>query len=148
MHAIYRAKHTGKATVLVELQNPNHVSSIGCSQILFTEHMNNCSRNPLDTLDGLTHTHGQVVINEISRDVACQHAQCGGDLLDCAMARLSGGIPPLLKKSIMPHDTFTNGIKQLDTHSEMPPKIAFQIYWIINKVAPHQLVVPFDPLPP
>jgi hypothetical protein len=31
--------------------------------------------------------------------------QCGGDLLDCYMAKLSGGILPLLEKSIIPHDT-------------------------------------------
>jgi hypothetical protein len=54
----------------------------------------------------------------------------------------------LLEKSIVPHDTFTNGVKQLDTHSKIPLKITFQINWIIHKVAPHQLGVPFDPLPP
>jgi hypothetical protein len=121
--------------------------SIGCSQILFTEHSNNCSRQPLDTLDGLNLTHGQVVINKISRDAVCQHAQCGGDLLDGAMAKISD-IIPLLKKSIAPHDTFTNGVKQLDIHSKTPVKITFQINWIIHIVAPHQLVVPFDPLLP
>jgi hypothetical protein len=119
--------------VFVELRQPSHVLRIEFSQILFTEHSNNCNRKPLDTLDGLTLTHDQVIINKIIRDAVCQHVQCGGDLLDCYMAKLSGGILPLLKKSIIPHDTFTNGVKQLDTHSETLPKITFWIYWIIKK---------------
>jgi hypothetical protein len=51
MHAIC-IKHTWKSTVLVELQKPSRVLSIGCSQILFLEHPKNCNRKPLDTLDG------------------------------------------------------------------------------------------------
>jgi hypothetical protein len=66
-----------------------------------------------------------VVINKISRDVVYQHAQCGGDLLDGAMAKLFGDIPPLLKKFVKHHDTLTNGAKEFDVHSEMPPKIIF-----------------------
>jgi hypothetical protein len=35
----------------------------------------------------------------------CQHAQCGGELLDCAMAKISGTILPLLEESIILHHT-------------------------------------------
>jgi hypothetical protein len=90
------------------------------------------NRKPLDALDGLTLTHGLVVINKISQDVVCQHAQCGTELMDGAMSKLWSDIPPLLEKSIILHVTFTNGVKQLDAHSETPPKIIFQINWIIN----------------
>jgi hypothetical protein len=75
------------------------------------------------------------------------HAQCGSDLLDGVMAKLSDGIPHLLKKSIILHNTFTNGVKQSDAHLVAPPKIIFWLNRIINKVAPHQLVVPSNPLP-
>jgi hypothetical protein len=58
-------------------------------------------------------------------------------LLDCAIVKLSGGFSCLLEKSIIPHYTFKNGVKQLDTHSETPPKITFRLNMIINKVASH-----------
>jgi hypothetical protein len=64
------------------------------------------------------------------------------------MAKLSGGVPPLLKKCVVLHNPLKNGFEQFDTHLETAPKIIFRINGIINKVAPHQLVVPFNPLPP
>jgi hypothetical protein len=78
-----------------------------------------------DTFDGLTITHVQVIINNIRQDNLCQHAQCSGHLLDGAMAKLSGDIPPLLEKCVVLHDGLTNGFEQFDSHSETPPKIIF-----------------------
>jgi hypothetical protein len=77
--------------------------------------------------DGLTLTHGQVDINKIHRDTICQHEQCGGDLLDSAMAKLSDGIPPLLEKCGILHETLTNDFKQFDSHPEIASKIIFGV---------------------
>jgi hypothetical protein len=101
-----------------------------------------------DTFDGLTITHGQVVINKIHRDNLCQHVQCGGDLLDGAMAKLFGDIPPLLEKCAVLHNRLANGFEQFDSHYETPRKIFFWKNGIIHKVSPYQLIVSFNPLLP
>ena len=63
MHAIYRAKHIWEPVSFVHLQNPCGVFSIRSSQILRTKYLHNSHYESLDTHDGLTLTHGQVVIN-------------------------------------------------------------------------------------
>jgi hypothetical protein len=87
--------------------------------------VNDCKQKALDIFDGLTLTHGQVVINKIRWDTIYQYSQCGGDLLDGAMAKLFGGILSLLEESIELCHTLTNVFKQLDSHSKMAPKILF-----------------------
>jgi hypothetical protein len=43
--------------------------------------------------------------------IICQYSQCGIDLPDGAMAKLSSGIPPLLEESVKLCDTLANGLK-------------------------------------
>jgi hypothetical protein len=65
------------------------------------------------------------------------------------MAKVSGGIPPLPEKCVYFMTHSQNGFEEFDSHSETPPNIIFFVNnGIINKVAPHQLVVPFYPPPP
>jgi hypothetical protein len=99
----------------------------------------------LTDFDGLTLTHGHVVINKIHRDTICKHSQCGGDILDGTMDKLSGGIPPLLEESVKLCHTLTKFFKQLDSHSKMIPK-SFSGKKGSSMKSPHKLVVPFDPL--
>ena len=64
------------------------------------------------------------------------------------MAKFSGAIPPLLEEPIILGHTLRNVFKQLDSHPKTAPKVSLGVNGLLYEVAPHQLVVPFDPLPP
>jgi hypothetical protein len=65
-----------------------------------------------------------------TRDTVCQHAQCSGDLLDGAMAKVSAGIPPLPKKCVYFMTHSQNGFEEFDSHSKMLLNIFFS--WIMG----------------
>jgi hypothetical protein len=111
-----------------ELQKPWRVLSIG-----------------LDTLDGSTLTHRQVVINKILWNPICQRRQSGGDLLVSAMAKFFGGISSLLKIRVLLRQLLCDILEEIDTHSKTATKIVLRKCWILHKIAPRQLVVAFYP---
>jgi hypothetical protein len=74
--------------------------------------------------------------------------QGGGHLLVGAMTKLSPGIPPLFKVSIMLHHLLCDVLEQVDAHPKTPTKVVLGICWIFIEIHPHQVVVAFDSLPP
>src|SRR3954470_22002717 len=116
MHTIYGAKHSGKSPSRVLLQEPSCVLGIGGSQICGAIDLHNGHNKPLDTLDSGALTHGQVVINQIRWYTICQHPQSGGHLLIGAMPKLSSGIPPLHKISIISGPLLCDALEQTGAH--------------------------------
>jgi hypothetical protein len=89
-----------------------------------------------------------VVINKIHQDTIFQHSQCGIDLLDGAMTKLSAAFLLCSKNpsNFVTHSQIcsNNLIQILKWHQ----KTLFGESGIVHGVSPHQLVGPFDPLPP
>ena len=123
MHAIHRPEHTWKPSSFVHLQKPLSVLSIGCSQVLWTEHFYHSYCKLLDIEDRSALCHRQVVINVICRNTICHHAQSGSDLLLNAMAKQPGTVPSLLEDWVMLLHFIANAKEQVLRHSKTTSKV-------------------------